>query len=190
MAAEKKKRRTSTSSRSGSASSTRKKTGSTRKKPAAKTTAKTTRKKSTSTTTRTRKKTSTTNRKKNSARTVSQMRAGFQTGLLFIYRIGIVFLFIMFFGLFFLLYMAKERQIIEYADQIEQLRLEIQGLKSETSRNKAKIDKDHNQIERMAKQRLDMKNSVKPPTPFTVDKEKLEYYVRKDLEQAARQTQE
>ena len=111
-----------------------------------------------------------------------QVRQGVWSSLLFLYRIGMIFLFLVMFGFFFWLYMAKERQFIEFADEISMLRIDVQELRSQTSRRKAQIEREHHRIERLARQELGLINALEAPVQLVVDREKLIYYDQKDAQ--------
>ena len=115
--------------------------------------------------------------KRNSAQ---QVKKGVWNSLLFLYRIGLIFILLIMFGFFFWLYMAKERQFIAYSDEISSLRVEVQELRSLTSRRKAQIEREHHRIERLARKELGLINALEAPVHLIIDREKLIYYGEKD----------
>lgn len=111
-----------------------------------------------------------------------QVRKGVWNSLLFLYRIGVIFLMLVMFGFFFWLYMAKERQFIAFSDETNALRVEVQELRSQTSRRKAQIEREHHRIERLARKELGLVNALEAPVHLLVNREKLIYYGEKDAQ--------
>lgn len=94
-----------------------------------------------------------------------------------------IFLVLFVLSLSFLLYQWKEYKIVEYGKDIQRYKADVLRLKSEVSRQQAQINSEYikyHRIAQIAGEKLELKPSVQEPTIFTVDKNKLQYYVEKD----------
>ena len=99
-----------------------------------------------------------------------------------VYVVGI-FLTLFTLSLAFLLYQWKDYKIVEFGKEIQQYRSDILRLKSEVSRNQAKINSDlikYHRIAQISGEKLGLKPSVQEPIVLKIDKNALEYYVGKD----------
>ena len=115
--------------------------------------------------------------------TVLHVKKGVRQAVYGFYTISVVFLILVMISLAFLLYQWKNYQITEYVKDIQQLKAEVLRLDSERSRYQARINTElmkYYRIARVAEKKLGLKPAIQKPTPLTVNKQRLQYYVQKD----------
>jgi len=128
-------------------------------------------------------------KRKRKKKNIYYLKKGARDAALGFTSIFLMFLVILFLSALFLGYQYKEYKIVQLGKEIQQLKAEILQLNSFNQRLRAQISSqldEYHRIARIAREKLQLEESIEKPLVLKVDKDKYLKYRARDEKEATK----